>query len=201
MRIAAIDANGNSGLGNLLAECYRLDAQRIFLFRSVAHEIAQCLRANQTQADERFLDAAEQFLTAPAPSTPPCAERAFPSPNPFCAVSTMPIGASLETSARAVELCGSHIVIAVPTQSFLVDDDNALENASIWIVGGERAPREHQERGRYILAPGALDEEGGVLVVDIVDNQAHARFKDRSWTTLRRATMDLSKHNRFSVHG
>lgn len=202
MRFAAIDAEHRTGVEDLLDLCARTQADRVFLFRAAAAELAARTVQTRKAHDDRYLDDVERFLLAGPPGAePPERRRDDPRLGPLlCVVPASVELVGLPATDRAVEMLDTRIGMAVPDRSRLVDHDDDLGNATFWIAGGTSGVELSPDRP-WVLSPGALDAGGRVLVVEVERRALRVDQLDGHGELVTSGRLSLEPQTRLSVRG
>lgn len=168
MRIVALDATvDDARTERAIAVALARAPQRLFLFRAAAACASRLIARDIARRDDRFFDLATSWLLDGDPA------RSAPPTRASISVPLMEIGiavvvnaaaaAPMPATTRAIELLGTKVCMAMP--AFL--DRDELENASLWIVGGEDTFLLEESRGRAIVWPGdAIAADGTIAVID-----------------------------------
>lgn len=168
MRIVALDATvDDARTERAIAVALARAPQRLFLFRAAAACASRLIARDIARRDERFFDLATSWLLDgdPARSAPPTrASISVPLMEVGIAVVVNAAAAApMPATTRAVELMGTRVCMALP--AFF--DREEIDNASLWIVGGEDTFLLEETRGRAIVWPGdAIAADGTIAVID-----------------------------------
>lgn len=166
MRIVALDATvDDARTERAIAVALARAPERLFLFRAAAACASRMIAKDIARHDDRFFDlAASWLLDGDASRTAPPTRASVSIPLLEVGVAVVVHAASaapMQATSRAVELMGPKVCMAIP--AFL--DRDEVENASLWIVGGEDSFALEQTRGRAIVWPGDAIAAGGTIAV------------------------------------
>ncbi len=179
MRIAAVDARDHSDdARRVVALALAQAPTRLFLFGATGEVAAAQVASEQARRDERFLDMAARWLLDRGGGPPPTrAGLGVPLLEIGMAIRDDDASAPIPSSARAIELVGGQLCMAVPDRARLAPEE--WENAALWIAGGERDPGVFDDRGRPVVVVGDAAASGGLCLVDLVAGEARVSLLDR----------------------
>ncbi len=172
---------------------------RVLLFGEVALRASSMARRVTRGADEAYLDDAAKWLLAGGRGRPPPRPPRSSVWEKAVAVTTETIPPPMIATDRALEVAGGQLLMAVPRKSSLDRED--LDNARIWICGGEDLPMLEDRGGHPVIAPGALGRGGGRLVLEVSAGKVTARTFDASGRKVAKREFDLASNSILSVQG
>ena len=172
---------------------------RILLFGEVAMRAGGMARRVTRGADEAYLDDAAAWLLSGGRGRPPPRPPRSGVWNQAVAVTTESIPPPLIATDRALEVAGGVLLMAVPRKTALDRED--LDNARIWICGGEDAPVLEDRSGHPVIAPGALGRGGGRLILELNGVKLVARTFDANGRKIAKREFDLTANSVLSIQG
>lgn len=172
---------------------------RVLLFGEVAIRAGGMIRRVTRGADEAYLDDAAAWLLAGGRGRPPPRPPRNEVWKKTVAVTVESIPPPVIATDRALEVAGGQLLMAVPRKSSLERED--LDNARIWICGGEDVPMLEDRNGHPVIAPGALGRGGGRLVLEVDAGKVTARTFDADGRKVAKREFDLSRSSVLSVQG
>ncbi|MCC7070073.1 MAG: hypothetical protein IT383_02050 [Deltaproteobacteria bacterium] len=199
MRIVAVDARERCEQARMVVALALAQApERIFLFGATAVIAAAQVAHELSQRDERYLDVAARWLLEHCDGPPPTrAGLEVPLLEVGIAVRDDDSCAPLPVSARAIELVGAHLCMAVPDRERIAPDE--WDNAALWIAGGADRASVHEQMGHALVVAGDAALAAGPAVIDLSPTEAQVAFLDPRGALVERRVLKLGGAPRFTV--
>ncbi len=199
MRIVAVDARQVCDQARQVVALALAQApQRIVLFGATAEIAAAQVTHELSRRDERYLDVAARWLLEHGDGPPPTrAGIEVPLLEIGIAVRDDDACAPLPATARAIELVGANLCMAVPARDRIALDE--WDNAALWIAGGDEHPSALEEAGHALVAPGDAALGCGLAIIDVVAHEARVTFTGATGVAAERRALRLGAGPRFTV--
>lgn len=199
MRIVAVDARQVCDQARQVVALALAQApQRILLFGATAEIATAQIARELAQRDQRYLDVAARWLLEHSEGAPPTRSGLeVPLLEVGLAVRDDDTCAPLPASARAIELVGAHLCMAVPHHERIGHDE--WDNAALWIAGGAERACARDEAGHALVVPGDAGAGAGIAVIDLSPTEARVSLLGPGGQTSERQVLKLGAGPRFTV--